>query len=111
MWIGTQVSPNGFDGWLAYTTCERMRATLEALAEIGALEVAESVKDALAVAGVDPRTMTDGERKRRVDALTEGDRERLEAVDRKFHDAYEPAMVLCRRYALEHDLLLDSDQA
>ena len=105
MWIGTQVSPNGFDGWLAYTTCERMRATLEALAEMGCLEVAESVKDALAVAGVDPATMTDRERERRLDALTEGDRGRLEAVDRKFHDVYVPSMVLCQRYALEHDLL------
>jgi hypothetical protein len=105
MWLGTQVSPNGFDGWLAYTTCARMRRTLEALAEIGSAEVASTVRAALAVAGVDPLIMGDEERQRRLDALTDADRGLLEPIDRKFHDLYEPSMLLCQRYAQEHGLV------
>ena len=105
MWIGTQVAPNGFHGWLAYTSCERMRATLKALAELGCTEVAESVLQALAVAELDPARMTDEERERRLDGLTEEELGRLAAIDWKFHDAYESSMALCQRYALEHDLL------
>lgn len=105
MWLGTQVSPNGFDGWLAYTPCARIRRTLEALSEVGCAEVAEVVRAALGVAGVDPDSMLDKERQSRVDALSEQDRERLQAIDSRFHDVYDPSMELCRRYALEHWLL------
>jgi hypothetical protein len=76
MWIGTQVSPNGFDGWLAYTSCARMRGTLEALAETGCTEVAHVVGEALRVAGIDPYHMADEERERKLNTLTEDDRGR-----------------------------------
>jgi Domain of unknown function (DUF4375) len=104
MWIGSQVSPNGFDGWLAYTSCERMRATLAALAEVGGTEVAGVVERALSIAGVDPKTMVDSEREGRVNAMTEEDRGRLETVDRAFHNVYEPSMELYRQYARQHHL-------
>lgn len=105
MWIGTQVSPNGFDGWLMYTSCERMRGTLKGLAELGCTQVAEVVEMALKVAGVRPDSMRDDERESRVKAMTEEDRGRLEAIDGKFHQVYEPSMELCRYYARRHGIL------
>ena len=105
MWIGTQVSPNGFDGWLAYTSCERMRDTLNALVEIGCTEVADLVGEALRIAGVDPERIGDEERERLVHVLREENRERLQAVDARFYDVYESSMELCHQYAREHHLL------
>jgi hypothetical protein len=77
MWIGTQVSPNGFDGWLAYTSCERIRDTLDAIAEVGCGEVAEVVRTALQVPGLEPQSMTDTERERLLAGMSEEDRGRL----------------------------------
>jgi hypothetical protein len=105
MWIGTQVSPNGFDGWLAYTPCERMCRTLEALREVGCTEVLDVVAEALAAARVDPHRMTDEERERQVDALSDDDRGRLEAADSRFYDVFEPSMEACERYARQNGVL------
>jgi hypothetical protein len=105
MWIGTQVSPNGFYEWLACTSCERISSTLEALAEVGCLEVAEAVKAALAIADLNPQAVTEAEREPLLDALTDDIRGRLERVDWRFHEVYEASMVLCRHYALEKGVL------
>jgi hypothetical protein len=77
MWIGCQVSPNGLDGWLAYTSCERMRSTLAALREVGAPDVADLLGEALTLAGVDPEQMSDERRESQIDSLNEEDRGRL----------------------------------
>ena len=105
LWIGTQVSPNGFDGWLAYTSCQRMERTLSALSATGCHEVAALARQALAVAGVEPSRMTDAERLARVDGMTEDDRGKLAEVDRVFYEAYPRAMDRCRRYAEQNGLL------
>jgi len=105
MWMGTQVFPNGFDGWLAYTSCARMSGTLSGLDEVGCSELAEIVREALNVAGVDPERLPDHERERQLDALTDDDRGLLEEVDAKFYDSFEPSMVVCRRYAMSHGIL------
>ena len=99
MWIGTQVSPNGFDGWLSYTSCERMRRTLKALEDIGCTAILAAVKDALEVSAVDPQMMSDEDRERQVNRLSDADRERLYAVDSRFYDVFEPSMGLCQSYA------------
>jgi len=104
MWIGTQVSPNGFDGWLANTSCERMEGTLSALAAAGCHGVAALVREALTIAGIEPSRMTDAERERRVNGMTEDDRGKLEHVDRSFYDLYGRSMVLCRYYAEQNGL-------
>jgi hypothetical protein len=82
-----------------------MRETREALAEVGCTEVAETVRSALALTGIDPGTMGDEERERCLNSLTEEDLRGLQAADWAFYDAYEKSMVLCRRYALEHGLI------
>ena len=101
MWIGTQVSPNGFDGWLAYTSCERMRRTLQALVQVGCTDILGVVKAALQIVGVDPERMTDDQRERRMDSLTEVEMRQLAEVDSRFYDVFEPSMALCKRYTAE----------
>jgi Domain of unknown function (DUF4375) len=104
MWIGTQVSPNGFDGWLAYTSSERMRGTLAALRELGCTEVLAVVEEALALAGVDPASMDDDKREHTVDRLTDEQRDCLALVDQRFYDVYEPSMELVARFAVDKGL-------
>jgi uncharacterized protein DUF4375 len=99
MWIGTQVSPNGFDGWLYYTNCERMRSTLNALEEVGFTEVAALARKALEIAAIDPGLMSDEERESAVDRMTEEGRGKLDAVDSRFYDVYEHSMELLQSFA------------
>jgi hypothetical protein len=98
LWIDTQVSPNGFDGWLYNTSSERIADTLEALEHVGCPRVLEIVQEALAVAGVDPDKMSDKKREARMESLSEEDRERLSEVDAKFYDAVEDCMTACREF-------------
>ena len=105
MWIDTLVSPNGFDGWLAYTSCERMRRTMQALAEIGCGDVLDVVEEALEIVGVDPHRMTDQERERRMDSLTDAERARLGNADSRFYDVFGPSMGMCERYARQKGVL------
>ena len=99
LWIDTQVSPNGFDGWLRYTTNARMLATLAALELVGCPGVKEMVIDALAVAQIDPAATTDAQREARVNALTDYDRDRLMDVSARFYDAAEACMAACQAFA------------
>ena len=62
VWIDVQVAPNGFDGWLCYTSNEAIQRTLDALDTVGCSRVAVLVKNALAVAGIDPANMSDDAR-------------------------------------------------
>jgi len=104
-WVGTQVFMNGFLGWLAYTSCDRMCRTLAGLAAVGCTDLATNVREALSVAGVDPERFTDEEREKQIEALTEDDLDRLGLVDGRFDDLYEPSMVLCRQYAQDNGAL------
>jgi hypothetical protein len=105
MWIGTQVSPNGFDGWLAYTSCERIRRTLQALVEVGCTDILAVVKEALEIVAVDPERMTDEQREHRMNSLTEADMRRLAEVGSRFYDVFEPSMGLCKRYTRQSGIL------
>jgi hypothetical protein len=67
--------------------------------------VADAVGRALALTNVDPERDSDAERERRLDAMSDHDRERLQAIDADFYDVYEPSMELCRYYARQHGLL------
>jgi hypothetical protein len=104
MWIGTQVSPNGFDGWLAYTSSERMKGTLAALQELGCTEVLAVVQAALGVAGVDPESISDEARELIADGLTDDQRDRLAEMDRRFYDVYEPSMKLVAHFAVQNGM-------
>ena len=91
-WLDTQIAPNGFQGWLAYTSRERMLMTLAALHTIGCSRVLALVKRALLIVAIDPATMTDADREARLELLSEADARRLFALDNDFYDAVEDCM-------------------
>jgi Domain of unknown function (DUF4375) len=91
-WIDTQVAPNGFLGWLSYTSGKRMLRTLAALRTIACYPVLALVERALLVAAIDPATMSDADREARLDSLSEADARRLYALDDAFYDAVEDCM-------------------
>jgi hypothetical protein len=91
-WIDTQVAPNGFLGWLSYTSGKRMVRTLAALRTIACYPVLALVERALLVAAIDPATMSDADREARLDSLSEADARRLYALDDAFYDAVEDCM-------------------
>jgi hypothetical protein len=98
-WIDTQVAPNGFDGWLSHTSCERMIATMKALGEVGCNRVLTLVEQALTVARIDPSSMKDPEREDQVDSLSDRDRDLLFALDSQFYDAADECMERCMEFA------------
>ena len=102
MWLGTQAFFDGLIGWIANTSCERLEGTLSALAETGSPEVLHVVRAALATACIDPGSVSDSERERRVYSLSDPQVEQLHALDSRFHDVFEPSLELLRRYAVEH---------
>jgi hypothetical protein len=104
MWVETQVSTNGFDGWLFNTTSARMMATLHALEQIGCTAVLGIVRHALRLSGVDPSVNSDAERRKRIDALTDADRARLSDLDAAFYDAEADCMAACEAYVTSHPL-------
>jgi hypothetical protein len=63
------------------------------------------VKAALEIVGVDPERMTDDQRERRMDCLTEVEMRRLAEVDSRFYDVFEPSMALCKRYTRRTGIL------
>jgi len=91
-WLDTQIAPNGFQGWLSYTSSERMLKTLAALHTIGCSRVLALVERALRIAAIDPATMTDADREARLELLSEADARRLFALDNDFYDAVEECM-------------------
>jgi len=91
-WIDTQVAPNGFLGWLSYTSGKRMLRTLAALRTIACYPVLALVERALLVAAIDPTTMCDADREARLDLLSEADARHLYALDDAFYDAVEDCM-------------------
>ena len=102
LWVDTQVSPNGFDGWLYYTSSERIAATLHALEHLGCLPVLELVREALAIIGVDPFRMPDEQREAQLDSLVDEARDRLSEVDDRFHEAVEDCMATCQAFVESH---------
>src|SRR5262249_47385355 len=70
-WIDIQAAPNGLEGWLYYTSNDRIQRTLAALDRIGCAHVAGLVKKSLVVAAVDPLKMSDRDREARLDSLSE----------------------------------------
>jgi hypothetical protein len=102
MWVDTQVSANGFDGWLYNTPNERITRTLEALDRLGCSRVADIARRALAAAGVDSQSMSDDAREERLDSLSDEDRDRLSEVDGEFYDAVEECMEICRAFVDAH---------
>lgn len=103
MWIDIMVSPNGFDGWLYDTSCERMRSTLEALNRVGCTCVADIVSRALKVAGVRPESMSDEDRQGVLDSLSDDHRDRLSDLDGEFYEAAEECMAACSAFVRAHD--------
>lgn len=97
-WLDTQIAPNGFQGWLCYTSCERMLRTLTALDTIGCCQVRVLVEKALLIAAIDPTTMSDEDREARLELLSEADARRLFALDNDFYDAVEDCMERLRGF-------------
>jgi hypothetical protein len=91
-WIDIQIAPNGFSGWLYYTSNERIKRTLAALDRIGCPRVAELVKKALVVAAIDPLKRSNSDREARLDSLSEAGRRRLLELDHEFYDAVADCM-------------------
>jgi hypothetical protein len=91
-WIDIQVAPNGFLGWLSYTSAKRMLRTLAALRTIACYPELALVERALLIAAIDPATMSDADREARLELLTEADARHLYAVDDAFYDAVEDCM-------------------
>jgi Domain of unknown function (DUF4375) len=91
-WLDIQIAPNGFLGWLSYTSSERMLKTLAALHTIGCPPVLALVEQALLIATIDPATMSDEDREARLESLSEADARRLFALDNDFYDAVEDCM-------------------
>jgi hypothetical protein len=102
LWIDTQVSPNGFDGWLFNTSSERLAATLEALERIGCHAVLDIVRAALRLAGIDPLSMSDGEREEQMDSLSEDERKRLFKLDSAFYESVQDCMATCEAFVASH---------
>ena len=98
VWIDVQVAPNGFDGWLCYTSNEAIQRTLHALDTVGCSRVAVLVKNALAVAGIDPANMSDDAREAQLQSLREAHRSRLHQPDNEFYDEVEDCMERCRAF-------------
>jgi Domain of unknown function (DUF4375) len=98
-WLDTQITPNGFQGWLCYTSCARMLRTLTALNTIGCSQVLVLVEKALLIAAIDPTTMSDEDREARLELLSEANARRLFALDNDFYDAVEDCMRRLRRFA------------
>ena len=97
-WIDIQVAPNGFEGWLYYTSNECIQRTLAALDRIGCTRVAELVKKALVVAAIDLLKMSNSDREARLDSLSEADRRGLFELDHEFCDAVDDCMERLRSF-------------
>jgi hypothetical protein len=97
-WIDIQVAPNGFEGWLYYTSNECIQRTLAALDRIGCARVAELVKKALVVAAIDLLKMSNSDREARLDTLSETDRRGLFELDHEFYDAVDDCMERLRSF-------------
>jgi hypothetical protein len=102
VWVDVQVAPNGFDGWLSYTSNEAIQRTLHALDTVGCGRVSVLVRKALAVAGIDPVNMSDDAREAQLDSLDEADRSRLHQLDTEFYDAVGDCMERCRAFVTAH---------
>jgi len=98
-WIDIQTAPNGFLGWLSYTSSERMLRTLAALRTINCSRVLALVEKALQIAAIDPTTMSDEDRQVRLESLSEADACRLYLLDGEFYDAVDDCMGCLRHYA------------
>ena len=88
-WLDVQIAPNGFLGWLSYTSNARMLRTLAALDSIGCSRVLALVDKALLIAAIDPATISDRDREARLDLVSAENARRLFRLDNDFYDAVE----------------------
>ncbi|RJL21742.1 DMP19 family protein [Bailinhaonella thermotolerans] len=98
-WIDAMVAPNGFDGWLAYTSCEQMTRTLHALGLTGDDRLLALVREALDVAGIDPAAMSDEERDDRLGDLPDDAHELLSPLDDRYYGVVGDTMARCLAFA------------
>jgi len=100
MWLDTQVCLNGFDGWLYYTTSERIVRTVDALSIVGCSRLGEIVASALAIVRLDPRIARDSARETLLDSLPDEQRERLSKFYSQYYDAAEGSMTKCLEFVV-----------
>jgi|SRR5262245_9245753 len=91
-WLDVQIAPNGFLGWLSYTSNAGMLRTLAALDTIGCSRVLALVDKALRITAIDPAAISDADREARLDSVSEENARRLFRLDNDFYDAVEECM-------------------
>ena len=98
MWIDTEVSANGFDGWLYSTQSDRIVSTVDALSRVGCTEVAGITTEAISVIGFDPSVTSDSAKEALLDLLSEEQADHLSELSDEYCDAVEGCMETCKAF-------------